>query len=81
MKFFGLEMTPPIWTFFPNFTTKIYCFETNKICDVIFLIKNDPPPHFGLKKKQKQILVDGHPLFLDAVLMEILVNIGKYDKT
>ena len=40
MKFFGLGMTPPsppFWTFFPKFTTKIYRFETNKICNVIFL--------------------------------------------
>ena len=29
------------WTFFPKFTTKIYCFETNKICNVIFWIGND----------------------------------------
>ena len=33
MKFFGLEMTPspPFWTFFPKFTTKIYRFGTQKI--------------------------------------------------
>ena len=31
------------WTFFQKFTTKIYRFETNKICNVIFWIGNDPP--------------------------------------
>ena len=32
-----------------EFTTKIYRFETNKICNVIFWIKNDPPPFFQKK--------------------------------
>ena len=40
MEFFGLAMTtpplPPFWTFFPKFTTKIYHFETNKICNEFF---------------------------------------------
>ena len=47
MKLFGLAMTPPLppcWIFFPKFTTKIYRFETKKICKVIFWIKNDTPP-------------------------------------
>ena len=54
MKFFGLEMTPPLppfWTFFPKFTTKIYRFETKKICNVIFWIGNDPPPFGSFPKK------------------------------
>ena len=35
-------LSPPFWTFFPKFTTKIYRFEPNEICNVIFGIKNYP---------------------------------------
>ena len=65
MNFFGLAMTPPLsppfWTFFPKFTTKIYRFETNKICNVIFWIGNDPPPLLDLFQKNIHIWGDGHP--------------------
>ena len=47
MKYFGLAMTPPSPPLFGNyialFFSKIYRFETNKICNVIFWIGNDPP--------------------------------------
>ena len=48
MEFFGLEMItpfPPSGFFLSQkFTTKIYCFETKKICNEILWIGNDPPP-------------------------------------
>ena len=49
MKFFGLAMTPPPLPPFLEITlrfffSKIYRFEANKICNVIFWIGNDPPP-------------------------------------
>ena len=63
MKFFGLEMTPPLpsfWTFFPKFTTKIYRFKTKKVCNVIFWIGNDPPP--PLRKFSKKTSSLGNPV-------------------
>ena len=52
---------PPFWTFFPKFTTKIYRFETKKICNVIFWIGNDPPPS-EVFQKNIQFGKSGHPL-------------------
>ena len=47
MTFFGLAMTPPLPPFLEItlrfFLSKIYRFETNKICNVIFWNGNDPP--------------------------------------
>ena len=61
MKFFGLAMTPPplppFWKLHCAFLPKIYRFETNKICNVIFWIGNDPPPPFGRFPKKHPFLV------------------------
>ena len=55
--------SPPFWTFFPKFTTKIYRFETKKICNVIFWIGNDPPPPpFGSFPKKHPFLGQRSPL-------------------
>ena len=61
MKFFGLAMTPPLsppfWKLHCVFFSKIYRFETNKICNVIFWIGNDPPhPPFGTFPKKHPFL-------------------------
>ena len=85
MKFFGLEMTPspPFWTFFPKFTTKIYRFETKKICNVIFWIGNDPPPLRKFSKKTSTFEIPYVPkrsctaymqmAFLNAVCVSLCV--------
>ena len=74
MKFFGLYphtaerrdvyvhslIISLFWTFFPKNTTKIYRFETTKICNVIFWIGNDPP--FGTFPKKHAYLRRQSPL-------------------
>ena len=60
MKFFGLAMAPPplppFWKLHCAFLPKIYRFETNKICNVIFWIGNDPPPPLRKFSKKTSIL-------------------------
>merc|ERR1711989_298894 len=43
--------TLPFWKLHCAFLPKIYRFETNKICNVIFWIGNDPPPFGSFPKK------------------------------
>ena len=68
MKFFGLAMTPPLPPFLEItlrfFFSKIYRFETNKICNVIFWIGNDPipPPPSEIFKKKHPYLGSRSPL-------------------
>ena len=66
MKFFGLDLTlPPFLDIFPKYTTKIYRFETNKICNVIFWIGNDPPlPPSDIFQKNIHIRADSRPKYL-----------------
>ena len=51
-------MDLPLLEFFTKFRTKKYCFETKKICNVIFC----PPPLRTFFKKNIHIWGDGHPL-------------------
>ena len=44
------DRRPKNWCFFGKLS-KIYRFETNKICNVIFWIGNDPPPQESEKTK------------------------------
>ena len=66
MKFFGLAMTPPplppFWKLHCAFLPKIYRFETNKICNVIFWIGNDPPPPSEVFQKNIHFGGSSHPL-------------------
>ena len=73
MKFFGLAMTPPplppFWKLHCAFPPKIYRFETNKICNVIFWIGNDPPPPFEDFLKKTSIF---EPTVVPAASSEVL---------
>ena len=65
---------------------KIYRFETNKICNVIFWIGNDPPPlPSGLFQRNIHILGDRRPLsschndVVQVLLQHPQIDINKVD--